>query len=355
MRNNRKGVHPSTPYEQKYMIDYISATIQCKYKPNLGNCEYHSSNVYGFEVYYLQGCSRMKVCWNEKTHLLNVAGSLPYFLNGHNFSSSAMDTENSIEWIDRLLGRVGLWGASLDEVECGYIMPVGAIKPKDFIRSHHARKGSGFKLKEDEKDAGRLRKWADAFEVLKMYDAKANLVKKVDLKKRDLIARAGYNPELEYLKIEVHINKPHILSGGRDFLLEYIVNPRWLDVLNTHLINDYQRLEPMRTLELPTDKKGLSSADILLYSLADVVMNVEGEPLSEAKNQVYRRINSIPDTLLDRASKDARKRQISALFAKLRESSTSQWDLTDKLNEAISTEVGSNQDAIRKSIEDVAV
>lgn len=336
------------------MIDYISATIHCKDKPNLGYCDYHSSNIYGFELYYLQGCSQMKVCWNGNTHILNVNGSLPYFLNGHNFTSSANETATAIDLIDTLLGGVGLWGASLSEVECGYIMPVES-KPKTIIQCHHSRQGSGWKLREDEKDAGRLRKWADGGEVLKMYDAKANMKHKVEMKRREAIVQAGYNPMEEYLKLETHIFKPHILSRGRDFLVEYLVSPHWLGVLSNHLKNDYKRLQPMKTLELPADKKGLTSADILLFSLADVVMNVEGKPLSDVKKKVYKHINNIPDTLLDKASKDARKRQISALFAKVRESNISQWDLTDKLNEAICAEEETNQATIIDSIKELAV
>ena len=336
------------------MIDYISATIQCKYKPNLGNCDFHSANIYGFELYHLQGCSQMKVRWNKDSNILGLFGSLPYFLKGHNFTSSATETATAIDLIDRLLGGVGLWGASLNEVECGFILPVGSIKPKMFIQSHQARKGSGLKLREDERDAGRLRKWADDGEELKMYDAKANLKRKVNLKLREAIMMGGYEPEQEYLKLETHISKPHILPGGSDFLVEHLVNPKWLDVLSNHLKNDYQRLEPMRTLELPTDKKSLTSADILLHTLANVVMNVEGKPLSDVKKRIYKDINRLPDTLLDRASKDARKRQISALFAKVRESSTSQWDLTDKLNEAIGAEVEESQSAIRESIDAIA-
>lgn len=332
------------------MIDFISATIyQCKYTPNFGNCILDACYPNGWSVYSLMGCERMMVRWNENSHRLDVKGSLPYFLKGHNFTFSAKELGCAVDLIDTLLGGVGLWGATVRELENGHIMEVEA-KPKTYIQNHYAKKGSRLLMNEKARDRGNFRWWEDGSEAIKMYDAKMNLLHKTDLKRRDAIISAGCNPELNYLKFESHINKPYVLSGGKDFLMEYLSHPRWIEILNRHLIDDYNRLDPMKTLELPTNKKGLTSADLLLYSLADLVMNVQGKPLAEAKKQVFKHINLIPDTLLTKADKDARKRQISGYFKKLKESDTSEWDLTRRLEIAICDEALEHKNTIHESM-----
>lgn len=93
------------------------------------------------KAYYLEGCERVKVWHIPQTGLLKVEGSLPYFLNGHNFSFTREELVQAVEILDSMLGHVGLWGAIVDKFENRVIVPVDA-KPKEYIAKHFASPGS---------------------------------------------------------------------------------------------------------------------------------------------------------------------------------------------------------------------
>ena len=93
------------------MIDYISATkYNCKDNLFLGHCKLEK--IYpdsGLSLYSLEGCEKMKIWHKPEADLLKVEGSLPYFLNGNNFTFSTSELVQAIDVIDSLLGGVGLW------------------------------------------------------------------------------------------------------------------------------------------------------------------------------------------------------------------------------------------------------
>ena len=93
----------------------------------------------------------------------------------------------------------------------------------------------------------------------------------------------------------------------------------------------------MKSLITPTNKKDLSTPDIVMLALAEVQINA-GESLQEIKKMLYAKINSIPEEVLSKPDKDSRKRQIKSLLEKLQEEPTSQWDLSKKLEEALNIE-----------------
>ena len=108
------------------------------------------------------------------------------------------------------------------------------------------------------------------------------------------------------------------------------------NVFKEDLYIQYKRLISMKSLIVPTSKKDLSSADIVMLTLAETQINA-GESLQEVKRMLYDKINAIPEGVLSKADKDSRKRQIKALLEKLQESPESEWDLSGKLEEALRT------------------
>lgn len=126
------------------MIDFISAT-KCldKDSPNLSKCKWISSNMVGWDRYEIMGQKPMKVLWKPMSGLLKVEGSIPYFLQGHNFSFDVAGYVKAIGYLQELLG-VGLWDACLNEFEHGVVIPVEG-KPSDYIRYHSALPSSRLK------------------------------------------------------------------------------------------------------------------------------------------------------------------------------------------------------------------
>ena len=318
------------------MIDFIEATqYQYKDSPNLGHCKAFPCklNQYGWETYTLQGCKEMEVHWNPELGALRVKGSLPYFIQGHNFTFSNVAFVEGVGILQNLLG-VGLWDAVLDAFEYGCIFPVEG-KPADYIRNHNALPKAHLYMNERGRDKGAFRWWEDSSKALKLYDAGKNIKMKQGLKAREVIEECGYNPELQYIKFELHHKKPHLLNRGRNLVLEDLQDPDFLKQLAGTLIEDYHQLQPMRTLIQPTNKKDLSALDIAVSVYVEDLMN-QGLPVEEAKRKIYSFINQSP--ALERQDKDARKATFRKAFGKLQESGSSQWDLTHKIEDALAVE-----------------
>lgn len=321
------------------MLDYIAISkyLNGKDTPNLANCQWLAAYNSGGERYAVEGCERLEVLWNEGTRLLQLRGSVPYFFQGHNF---AFDKGAFVEAVDYLQGRlcVALWDAYVDAAEVGVIFEVGR-RPRDYIKNHHARPQAHLLENERPRDKGNFKYWEQrGGDSLKMYDAGRNIMMKQGLRRREVIEQAGWSPEGKYMKIEAHIKHPERTNGGKALLLEDCINPAKYGRLRTLLQTMYEQLEPMRTLETPTDKRNLRTPDLLTIMLAEEYMNNHDCGPEEAKKALFERINAIGEGTLSKADKDARKRQIRALFGKLEEAAQSEYDLSNKLAAALESE-----------------
>lgn len=188
------------PFEtKKYMIDYISVIKYLhKGSPFLGHCNQSAAYSTGWQHYVLEGCEKLKVCWNPEVCLLKVQGSIMYFWQGHNFTCSRADFVQAIDYLQGVL-QVGLWDAEIEAFEFGSIVAVDH-KPQKYIQNHHAR--AGVKLVENEKgkDQGCFRWWENPAIRLKMYDAKKNIQLKQGMHRRAVIEEAGWNPKGDHDK-----------------------------------------------------------------------------------------------------------------------------------------------------------
>jgi len=319
------------------MIDFIEATkCLCKDSPFLGHCKQFSSrlNEFGWETYTIQGCKELEVHWHPEGRLLRLKGSLPYWWQGHNFIFPNKDFVDAVEVLQNLLG-VGLWDAVVDEFEFGCIFQVEG-KPSDFIRNHNPIPKAHLFSNERGRDKQGFRWWENSVKSLKLYDAGKNIKMKQGLKEREVIEKCGYNPEKSYLKFEVHFKKAHLLDGGKGVKLESLQNPVFLQYLRRTLENEYHQLQPMRTLLQPTTKKDLMALDAVVQVYVEEMMN-QGIPVEVAKKKIYSFINQ--QGVLSKQDKDSRKATIRKAFGKLQESPDSQWDLSQKIEEALEVEV----------------
>ena len=314
------------------MIDFLSATkYRCKDTLFLGHCKLVGSYDSGLVQYVLEGCEKLKIWHNPSADWVKVEGSLPYFLQGHNFTVSTSALIEAVDEIDALLGGVGLWGGIVNQFEFGAIVPV-EDKPKEYITRHTARSGSHLKKVHNEKYAGKFSMWQKPGLDLKVYDAGANILMKQGLVRRGVIEGAGWNPDGEYLKCEVRYNKPAALNSGKVVAVEKLQNQIFLNMLKGELMEEYHLLAPARALLPASDKKDLSTLDIVVRTLAESC----GLSLEEAKRQIYRTINQAD--CLSKADKDSRKGQIRKALAKVEEAPGSPWDLTERLEAALDDE-----------------
>lgn len=320
------------------MFDFISATTTfggkgTTFLPHLGNPDAVFSS--GWMKYYLNGCERLAIWLHPSLQMLRLEGSIPYYWQGNNFSFHHAEFREAINHISSFL-KIDWWKASVNAFEYGVIMEV-KMKPKEFILHHSAKSEEHLLLTEKEKDCGKYRNWTDSQVKLKMYDAGRNILMKQGEDRRQIIREAGWQDAGEFLKWECHYLKPEFLNRGVALHLYDLMNPDWQNVFKEDVYMQYKRLLPMKSIIIPLDKKDLSTADILALTFAEQSIN-EGKPLEQLKKILYSRINSIPDEVLTKADKDARKRQVKYLLEKLKQSPESKWDLSQQIQQALESE-----------------
>lgn len=319
------------------MIDYIQATKHLSDKDRLflGHCRLEAEYSSGWQKYWLQGCEKLEIWYNPSLNWMRLQGSIMYYWQGHNFTYDKKGFVAAIDHIIKII-HISIWDAMIEAFEYGVIMQVPK-KPKEYIKRHSSIPSEKLILNEKPKDKGNFRWWEDRNVCNKMYDAAQNIKKKQGLQRKEILKESGWNPEGEFLKWEAHYLKPEILNHGNGLLLADLMKPYWENVFKEDLYVQYKRLIPMKSLITPTNKKDLSSADIVMLALAEAQINA-GENLQEVKKMLYDKINAIPEGVLSKADKDSRKRQIKSLFDKLQESPESEWDLSEKLEKALKAE-----------------
>lgn len=319
------------------MIDYIQATKHLSDKDRLflGHCRLEAEYSSDWQKYWLQGCEKLEIWYNPSLNWMRLQGSIMYYWQGHNFTYDKKGFVAAIDHIIKII-HISIWDAMIEAFEYGVIMQVPK-KPKEYIKRHSSIPSEKLILNEKPKDKGNFRWWEDRNVCNKMYDAAQNIKKKQGLQRKEILKESGWNPEGEFLKWEAHYLKPEILNHGKGLLLADLMKPYWENVFKEDLYVQYKRLIPMKSLITPTNKKDLSSADIVMLALAEAQINA-GENLQEVKKMLYDKINAIPEGVLSKADKDSRKRQIKSLFDKLQESPESEWDLSEKLEKALKAE-----------------
>jgi len=312
------------------MLDYIEITkhLQGKSKPFLGHLQPEAVYSSGMEKYFINGCRKMQIEYCQAMQTVKLKGSPMYFFQGHNFTYNKEAFIQSIQFVENLI-KLDLFDADLDSFESGAIMGID-LKPKYIISGHQA--GGGLTMNENPKDKGGIRYFTDKALQLKLYDAGRNIIHKQGLTMKGIIRQSGWNPDGNYLKFEAHYKKPHqLFNEGKAIRLADIFLPKWEAILKEDLYQQYQRLKPMKSIEIPNQKNELSSGSIILIALAEVMLN-KGIDL---KKMLYERINSIPEEVLNAEDRKARKRQIKMMLEKIGEARSSQYDISDLLASAL--------------------
>ena len=311
------------------MLDFIEAhTYLDKDIPNLELLDYQYSK-FGNDYFFVNGCNKMQIRYNEGTGLLMLSGSIPYFWQGHNFTFSKAGYYEAIEYIGGLV-NLNLWNMVVNVFEYGVIMEVDK-QPKQIIAHHREGKGMICSIPEKDIPKGTFKSFNDKLVRRKMYDAGRNIMHKQGRTMKQIIEEEGWNPGAYYLKWEAHYLKPEVVFN-RGLTLANLVNPKFESAFNQDLYSQYKRIIPMKNLIEPTQKSDLSTSDLLAIELVESKLN-EGATIDEIKKMIYSRINA--SAILSKSDKDARKRQVKNIIDKLQLSEVSEWDLSQQLQQAI--------------------
>lgn len=143
--------------------------------------------------------------------------------------------------------------------EYGKIIEV-ELKPQRIILGHLS--DNGFSMDEKSKDIGNIRYFNDCLLSLKLYNTGINIQHNQGLKMKDIIQKSGWNPKGNFIKFEILYRKPHLsLNKGIGLLLSDILLPSFEKLLKEDLYHQYQRLNKMKSKELPSTKKELFTSD----------------------------------------------------------------------------------------------
>ena len=304
--------------------------MKCHSEPNLSRLREKARYPSGEVVYMTNDYNSPEIRYNSRTKILKFSGSIMYLYQSHNFSFDMRDFIAAIESLSQSVG-VNLWAAVVEEFEFGVVMEVDT-KPQILI-AHHPD-GKKLKTFDNPTDNGRLRTYTDTSVRLKLYDAGANIIKKIRKPHRQAALDAGWNPNRYYLKLEAHYRQPHkTFNNGRNLTLRDLTDPARIEQFRNDLYKQYKRLRPMKTLVTPSDKKDLSAAEILLMELAETHIN-SGMSIQKVRKRLYQRTNSLSKTL-STSDKDARKRTIKTWIDKLQFEEKSRFDLSEPLAEML--------------------
>ena len=316
------------------MIDFISTTISgCKGTINYSHLVLECENKkYNRTYYAIDGCEEMKIIIMHNTGDIRLKGSVPYFFQGNNFSFDRKKFVQAIDYINTLT-NINFWQSDVDEFEYGVIMEVPQV-PRNYIVHHTAKQGEKLVQNEKGKDNGKFRWWKDKSVSLKLYDAGRNIKAKQSENRKQVIRNAGWDDSKEYIKFEIHYNKPHLsLNKGKSMKLYCLANPEWDARFKEDLVVQYQRLNPYKEITIPTDKKLFGTSNIYAHTLTEFAINMNCSP-EDVTGLLYSTINSA-NNILSKSDKDARKREVKKIQGALTNPSESQWDLCNILREAI--------------------
>lgn len=143
---------------------------------------------------------------------------------------------------------------------------------------------------------------------------------------KNLIQELGWDKNKNYIKIEVRYKKPEMLNNSIGITFEEIIQSDFIEILKEDFLRQYKRLEVCKSIEISPTKESISTPALLLYHITQ--NNINGSPIDDIINS----INNIPDDILSKANKRARRYQIRKIAKGMSENKiVDKFDLTEIL------------------------
>jgi hypothetical protein len=312
-------------------LDYIEVTkFIGKDKPNL---EYlQKEAIYpNAERYSFQGCKKIEI-WNyPERNQITLKGSLPYFINGHNYFSSYEDWKEGLDYISSSLNQ-NFYSGLIECFEFGTIQEI-PFPENAFLRNHI--KMPGMQSKEYLK--GLIitgKEFISPSLKVKLYDSNRNIKNKLDKSIQEELRRLwGWEREKHYIKLENHYKKPEAHFRGNVYLNE-ILSSEFQQMLKMKLINTYKGIMKTGNVILPEKKADINAGTIPLIVLKELesVYHFNIEDMLKAK------LKEIPEDILSIADRKARLKILRDNLKKISISGKSEFDISELLEAKIQHE-----------------
>lgn len=286
---------------------------------NFKHLVWESNHRTGDVRYSLSNKSRLDVFYNPILNTLRVKGSLPYFIHGHNFRPTTKDVTDAILLISDML-NIDLADSEILAFENGEILETD-LSIREILANHIRARGMKTRIY----DNGKY--FENALLFMKMYNENINMYK-IPLNVRKEAARDyGYDPTRNYIKIENHYKKPEAYFKERGIKLSTLMDEDFETELKNDLLTTYQSIQKTGLIEIPTDKRNLSTPTIILLALKEMEKVYGFDSNTVIKNI----LKSIPNEVLSKGNKKDRRTQIKRLTEALKGSQRSIYDLSELL------------------------
>ena len=288
-----------------------------KDKLYLENLNHISSNIYGCDNYSMTyNNTEIKISHNSNSNELKVKGSLPYFIEGQNFSNDMGKIKEAVYIISDTI-NTNLFDAVVKKFEAGITFE-SPFNPNEVFNSHYSIKGMetrAFKTGKIYLDANRL---------IKFYNAGKRIKKVLDARQRnELILTKGYKPEVDYLRLEVQHLKPEVYWKQRNISIADLFKEEFIYKCKKDIYNTYDMINKEGYYLLPKDKRDCTLPVIELLALKELGLKYGFNP----EEYIKQKIKSIPESILTKEDKKNRKRSLSQLSSKLILDKESCYDL----------------------------
>jgi len=202
------------------------------------------------------------------------------------------------------------------------LIPYGT---KPFIAAHSSSKGLE---KSEITKNGYLAYFKSKPIDIKLYDASRNIQNKQNRSMKSQIGKLGYDTNENYIKFEVVYKKPEILNNNIESTFEEIIQLDFIELLKQDILRQYKRLYISKNIEMTATKESISTPAILLHYIAQKSLNsnLKTDPIDDIINS----INNIPDDILSKANKSARRYQIRKIQKEMSNNKiVTNFDLTE--------------------------
>lgn len=278
----------------------------------------------GAKRYYFDRCNKIEVWYMEASNQIRIKGSIPYFINGHNFYSSIHDWIEGLEYIQGCL-QLNIFTGLVNCFEYGTIQEI-PFPESDFLRNHI--KAPGMQTKSYFKGNVLTGKEFDSSSMkIKLYDVQRNIKNKLDKAIREELSKVyGWDKQKHYAKIENHYKKPEAHFRGNLYLNELLSSNFQLNLKN-ELLTSYMKIMKTGNAILPSHKADINAGTIPLLILKELesVYNFNTEDL------IKNILKAIPEDVFSPDDRKARLRTIRDNLKKITIQGQSKYDIKELL------------------------
>lgn len=277
--------------------------------------------------YVFDRCEKLQIFHNPNTNILTVKGSLPYWLNGHNYNSSIEDWKEGLDYLSGCL-NTNIYTGNIEAFEFGSIQEI-PFSASSLLHNHISIKGmTPQEYRQGKTLTGKYFK-SPALTV-KMYDAGRN-IKKLNKAIRETLSKSfAWDSTKQYIKLENHYKKPYEYFK-QQLTPSILISDHFQKVLQMDLIETYSKIMKTGKIKLPENKKDINAGTIPLMVLLEL-SEVYG---FNAEEMLKTLLKEIPQDIMSKEDIKARLHIIRSNLRKLQSSQNSEFDISKLLHEKI--------------------